>query len=140
MIKPALDEGAWDPWEDGVGWGGQFRNGEQTLEEELHTLQAFAPEISEDIHSIFKEAVTDSLWSMLPESEARALLLMIGERGFESPCDVNSALDSILRGGSQILKNGIREEFRANVHLLAQKAERGFTASPRPPLTDSVFR
>lgn len=128
MIRPSL-EGTREGQEVSAG-GGKDRmyNRNQTLEEELCTLQAFIPGITDDIRSIFKEAVTDSLWSMLPEREARALLRLIGETGFESPNDVYEGLDSILRGGSQILKNAIGEEFHASVHMLIEKVERGFAA------------
>jgi hypothetical protein len=123
MIRPAL-EGIWEGLEANASGGRQWKcDRNRVLEEELRTLQAFIPDITRDILSIFEEAVTDSLWNMLPESEARALLILVGEKGFESPCDVYSALDSILRDGSQILKNAIREEFRASIHLLMEKVE-----------------
>lgn len=128
MIRSSFKQ-TWGHQEVILGWGGQGTwNMEQTLEEELRTLQAVMPGITEDVRSIFKEAVTDSLWNTLSLSEARALLRLIGEGGFENPCEVYSELDSILRGGSQILKNAIREEFRTNVHLLTEKAEKGSAA------------
>lgn len=129
MIRPAIQD---TPKGEKVTGEGECRrwewNREQKLEEELRTLQALIPDITKDIHTIFQEAVTDSLWNMLPENEARALSLLIGGNILGSPCDVYSALDSILLGGSQILKDAISEEFCANVHLLMEKVEREFAA------------
>jgi len=83
----------------------------------------------EDLHSLFKEAVTDSLTSILGEDEARALVMLIAESEFESPSVVFAALDSILHEGSHILKDAVVEEFRANVHLLLEKVKRGLFAT-----------
>lgn len=96
----------------------------QTLEEELLTLQVLAPDMIEDLHSLFKEAVTDSLANTLEENEARALVMLIAGTNFESPYQVFAALDSILHEGSHILKDAIFEEFRTSVHLLLEKVER----------------
>jgi hypothetical protein len=79
----------------------------------------------EDLHSLFKEAVTDSFTNILGENEARALVMLIAGTEFESPPVVFAALDSILHEGSRILKDAIVEEFRANVHLLLEKVKRG---------------
>lgn len=103
----------------------------QTLEEELHTLQALAPDMIEDLRSIFEEAVTDSLANILEENEARALIILMGGTEFGSPHDVFAALDSILHDGSQILKGAITGEFRASVHLLLEKVKRNLVADPR---------
>jgi hypothetical protein len=97
----------------------------QTVEEELLTLRALAPDMIEDLHSLFKEAVTDSLAKILGEDEARTLVMLIAGTEFESPPVVFAALDSILREGSRILKDAIVEEFRTNVHLLSEKVKRG---------------
>jgi hypothetical protein len=99
----------------------------QTIEEDLLTLQALAPDMAEDLHSLFKEAVTYSLGNILGENEARVLLRRIAGTDFESPYSVFEALDSILHGSSQILKDAIVEEFRVNVHLLVEKTERKVT-------------
>jgi len=82
----------------------------------------------EDLHSLFNEAMTDSLAAILGEDEARALVMLIAETEFKSPSVVYAALDSILHEGSKILKDAIVEEFRANVHLLLEKAKRGVFA------------
>jgi hypothetical protein len=101
----------------------------QTIEEDLLSLQALTPDMAEDLHSLFKEAVTDSLASILGQNEARALVKQIAGTDFESPYSVFGALDSILHGGSQILRDAIVEEFRVNVHLLLEKTERKVTQS-----------
>lgn len=101
----------------------------QTLEEELLTLQALAPDMIEDLHSLFKEAVTDSLANILGWDEARALVKLLAETEFESPSVVFAALDSFLHEGSQILKDAIVKEFRANVHLLLEKVKRSLYAN-----------
>lgn len=114
-------------------WIGQETNGgggkiwmwmrEQTLEEELLTLQVLASPNIQDLHSIFMEAVTDSLANILGENEAKALMILI--RGTDlTPYEVFSTLDSMLHEGSYVLKDAITEEFRANVHLLLEKVKR----------------
>jgi len=101
----------------------------QTLEEELLTLQALAPDLIEDLRCLFKEAVTDSLANILDEGEARTLVMLIAETEFRNPAIVFGALDSILHEGSQILRDVTVKEFRANVHLLLEKVKRGLYAS-----------
>ena len=96
----------------------------QTTEEDLRALQALAPVMVEDLYSLFKEAVTDSLVDVLGENEARVLMRLIVGTNFESPDQVYEALDSIFHGGAQILRKAIVEEFSASVHLLLEKAER----------------
>jgi len=108
-------------------WGWTGRN---TLEDEVHILITCVPRFATVIHTIFKEAVSDSLWMALPQGEARALMLLIGESDFESPNDVYSSLDHILRDGSEVLKTMIREEFLANLSLLSEKVEQGFATKP----------
>lgn len=100
------------------------------MEEDMRTLEALMPDIASDLHSIFEEAVTDALWNVLSEREARALLRLIGGVDLGSPCEVHSALDSILSDGSRLLNDAIREEFRANVHLLTEKVAKGFAIGP----------
>jgi len=96
----------------------------QTLEEDLISIQALAPDMVEDLHSLFKEAVVNSLANTLGRNEARALMRLMTRTDFESPREVFEALDSIFYEGSQILRDAIVEEFRVNVHLLLVKTER----------------
>jgi hypothetical protein len=103
----------------------------QTIEEELLTLQAIAPDMAEDLYSLFEEAVTDSLANILEESGARALVRLMGEANIESPSEVFAILDSIFHEGSSTLKSAITEEFRMNVHLLLKKVERNLVADSR---------
>jgi hypothetical protein len=116
----------------------------QTIEEELFDLQALAPDMIEDLRSVFKESVTDSMANLLNEDEARALAKLIAESDFGNPQEVFDALDSILHGGSHVIKDAIVEEFRINVHLMLEKVRRGIvrhgptlnrdkTASRDPP-------
>jgi hypothetical protein len=103
----------------------------QTLEEELLTLHALPPDMIEDLHSLFKEAVTDSLASILGQKEARTLMRRMARTDFENSSKFFEALNSIHHEGSQILKDTIIEEFRANVRLLSEKVKRGLV--PRSP-------
>jgi hypothetical protein len=107
-------------------WGCRFPK-RQTIEEDLLALQILAPDMAEDLHSLFKEAVTDSFANILGQKEARTLMRLMARTNFESPYMVFGALDSILHGGSQILRDAIVEEFRVNVHLLLEKTERKVT-------------
>lgn len=107
-------------------WGGRFPR-RQTVEEDLLALQVLAPDVAEDLPSLFKEAVTDSLARILGQNEARALMRLMARTNFESPYGVFGALDSVLQGGSKILREAIVEEFRVNVHLLLEKTERKVT-------------
>ena len=109
----------------------------QTLEEDLLSLQALAPDMIEDLRCLFKEAVTDSLSSVLGENQAMALVKLISETDFENPPEVFAALDSIFRGGAQILKEAIIDEFRASVHLLLGKVEK--RAVPKPKAWNELW-
>ena len=104
-----------------------------TTEEVLFTLNVLDPYLAEDVHSLFSEAVTDSLANVLEESGARALMRLIGKPDFESPSEVYEVLDSILHEGSEVLKTAIVEEFRANLQLLWEKLERDLTADANVP-------
>ena len=104
-----------------------------TVEEDLLSLQALAPDMAEDLHSLFKEAVTYSLVGILGANEARALVRQIAGTDLESPYAVFETLDSFLHGGSQTLRNAIVEEFRVNVHLLLEKTERKVIRSTDGP-------
>jgi hypothetical protein len=104
-------------------WESRFPR-RQTVEEELLDLQVLAPNMIEDLHALFKEAVTDSIANILGGNEARALTRLVAETGFENPRLFFEALDSVLHGGSRIFKDAIVEEFRVNVHLLMEKVKR----------------
>lgn len=99
----------------------------QTIEEELLALRELDPHLAKDLHSLFSEAVTDSLANILEESGARALVRRMGESSFESPTKVYGVLDSIFHDGSKVLKTAIAEEFRTSVHLLLKKVERAYS-------------
>lgn len=103
-------------------WESRFPR-RQTVEEELLDLQVLAPDMIEDLHALFKEAVTDSIANILDEYEARALTRVIADTGFESPHLVFEVLDSVLHGDSRIFKDAIVEEFRVSVHLLLEKVK-----------------
>ncbi|MGD0478267.1 MAG: hypothetical protein ABSB29_08920 [Nitrososphaerales archaeon] len=95
--------------------------------------------MAEDLHSLFKEAVIDSLANILGKNEARALLRLMARTDFENPPEVFEALDSILHGGSRILRDAIVEEFRVNVHLLLEKTERKITQFADPMKGNSLI-
>jgi len=99
----------------------------QTLEEELFTLQALAPDTIEDLHRLFKKTVIDSLVSILGENGARAVVILTAGTNFESPSEVYAALDSIFQEGSQFLRRAIIKEFRTNLHLLLEKVEKVYS-------------
>jgi hypothetical protein len=105
------------------------------LDDETQTL--LAPGIFDDLRTIFKEALTDSLARMLDQNEARALMLYLAGTNLE-PDGVFRELDSILGAGSAILKVAIAEEFRANAHLLLKKAK-GRLAIDTYPLMEPIF-
>jgi hypothetical protein len=102
------------------GHGFRRRN----LDEELLTLWALDVRLAEDLRSLFEEAATDTLSDILGESGARAVVMQVGAKSFRSPSRLFRALDSVFREGSEVLKVGIAEEFRASVHLLWEKAKR----------------
>jgi hypothetical protein len=74
-----------------------------------------------DLRFMFREAVADSLANLLDESEARALVALMGGTSLEDPGKVYGALDSILQMGSHVLKDAIAEEFHAKVDLLKRR-------------------
>ncbi|MGD0396162.1 MAG: hypothetical protein ABSB26_04545 [Nitrososphaerales archaeon] len=104
-------------------WESRFPR-RQTIEEELLTLQALAPDTIEDLHPLFKAAVIDSLVSILGESGARAVVILMAGTNFESPSGVYAALDSIFQEGSRFLRRAIVEEFSVNLHLLLERVEK----------------
>lgn len=99
----------------------------QAMEEELFTLEALAPDMIEDLHPLFKEAVIDSLTSILGENGARAVVVLAAGTNFESPSGVYEALDSIFQEGSQFLRRAIVKEFRTSLHLLLEKVEKAYS-------------
>ena len=95
-----------------------------SAEEELLTLWALDVKLADDLCSLFEEAVTDSLAELLGVGGARTMAMLIGAKSFESPRKVSETLDAVFHEGSEILKNAIAEEFRANVHLLCEKMKK----------------
>jgi hypothetical protein len=107
-----------------------------TIEEVLLSLNVLDPHLAEDIHSLFSEAVADSLANVLEESGARALMRLIGKPDFEGPTEVYEVLDSVLKEGSEVLKTAIVEEFCASLQLLLEKFERNLAADANAPAPD----
>ena len=112
----------------------------QTIEEDLLSLQSLTPDMVEDLHSLFKEAVIDSFANTLGRNEARALMRLMARTDFENPPEVFMALDSILKEGSQILRDAIVEAFRGNMHLLVEKTERKIAQFVGPTKSYSLIR
>jgi fructose/tagatose bisphosphate aldolase len=90
----------------------------QTLEEEIFTVNSLAPEMVARLPSLFSDSVVDSVTNILGESSGEALIRSIGEERLMSPEETYEKLDSVLHGGSEILKSAIREDFRVRVHRL----------------------
>jgi hypothetical protein len=88
-----------------------------------HPVEKEMSDIEEDIRFMFREAVADSLSNLLDPGEARAMVVLMGGTNLENPEKVYGALDSILQGGSHVLKDAIAEEFRGKVDLLKRKLE-----------------
>jgi hypothetical protein len=107
-------------------WEGRSSR-KQTLEEELLTLQALAPDIIEDLRPLFKEAVINSLTHILGENGAKAVVRLTAGTNFESPNEVFAALDLIFQEGTQFLRHAIVEEFRANLHRLLKRVEKTYS-------------
>jgi hypothetical protein len=91
---------------------------DQTLEEELFTLHTLTPGLVEKIPSLFSESVVTSVMGILGENPGEALIRGIGDESLVDPTEAYERLDSLLQGGSEILKAAIREEFRVKVHRL----------------------
>jgi hypothetical protein len=90
----------------------------QTLEEEIFIVNSLAPDMVARLPSLFSDSVVDSVTSILGESAGEALIRSIGEERLMSPEETYASLDSMLHGGSEILKSAIREDFRVRVHRL----------------------
>ena len=106
----------------------------QSMEEDVRTLHALVPDVSEELHSMFESAVATSLARMLPENRAEALRTLVRRSGSMAPYEVYSALESMFHEGSQILVDEIKEEFGVSIHSLLEQVERGFAADPTPPI------
>lgn len=91
---------------------------EQTLEEEILTVNSLAPEMVARLPSLFSDSVIDSITNILGENSGEALIRNIGEESLMSPTETYESLDSVFHGGSEILKAAIREDFRVRVHRL----------------------
>jgi hypothetical protein len=99
------------------------------LENEMQTPQVFVPEMIDDLQTIFKEALGDALARVLDQNEARALMLYLAGTSLQ-PDEVFAALDSMLREGSEILKDAIVEEYHTNAHVLLKKMAGPSNTSP----------
>ncbi|HXW37907.1 MAG TPA: hypothetical protein VEJ36_08425 [Nitrososphaerales archaeon] len=104
--------------------------GREKLEEDIMDLQALVPTIGEFLPTLFKEAVSDSLYNSFGDDTAKALMIMIGDTCLERPQEVFPQLDSILHDGSEVLKGAIRAEFGAIVHQLLVRATLGHFSGP----------
>jgi hypothetical protein len=93
----------------------------QSLEEELITLWALDVRLAEDLRALFHEAVVDSLSRALGDSGAHAAVSLIGSKSLGSPRKVCDGLDAIFGEGSEFLKSAIAQDFRFNIHSLAEK-------------------
>ncbi len=92
------------------------RRVESSLEEDIMESKSMAPEMIDELHSVFEEATGNALTSILDEPTAKALTFHLRNAGLEGQRGVMAKLDSLLMDGSSILKAAIIEEFRAMVH------------------------
>ena len=92
----------------------------QTLEEEIFILNSLDPSIVKRLPTLFSDSVVDSLTIILGASSGEALIRCIGEMRLQSPAEVYKSLDAALRGGAEILKSAIREDFRVRIHRLCK--------------------
>ncbi len=116
------------------------------IEDELFALGVWAPELVEDLASVFKEALTDALANMLDESTAEALEVYLGKVNLGDPAIVFPALDSTLREGAKTVKEAVCREFRVKVHeryemlVISQgPALRGVLPTPREPTMEECL-
>jgi hypothetical protein len=114
---------------------------ERPIKKELLSLQALDTRLTEDLSSLFEDAVTTSLVKTFGEDEARAMTTLIGEKSFEDPRKLSKVLDSLFCGDSETLKGAIAREFCSSLHLLYEKMKRnpvkdlGHIAVQAPPLS-----
>jgi hypothetical protein len=94
----------------------------QTMDEEIMNLNAFMPDLTKRLPSIFADSVLNSFSSILGEATGEALVRFIGEDNLESPSEVYDRLDEYLQGGSELVKGAILEEFRVRIHKLYKMA------------------
>jgi hypothetical protein len=76
----------------------------------------------ENLPSLFKDATTESITSVLGEDEVVPFVTPLAETDFENPLIVIGVLFRILNENS-FRKDAIVEEFRFNVHLLLEKVK-----------------
>jgi hypothetical protein len=110
-----------------------------SLEEDIVALNSMDPDMVVDLRSIFKEATRDASANILDEPTAQALMFHISNPNLESPYEIMTYLDSLLKEGSGILKAAIMAEFRVRVHervtLVRAKFEESFDPSIRQSLS-----
>lgn len=89
-----------------------------TLEEEVLSLKALAPETLDQLPSLFAESVVASATKVLGETTGEAFIRCIGDGNLKDPSEVYDRLDSFLLGGSSEMKEAIVQAFRSRVHRL----------------------
>ena len=93
-----------------------------TLEEEIRSLHALLPESMSQLPPLFAESVSKSCASVLGEGPGEALVRRIGEENLLVPDRAFGRVDAFLSGGSDMLKEAIRQGFRERVHRLYRMA------------------
>ena len=89
-----------------------------TIEEEIRSLHALLPEAVAQLPMLFAESVAKSCTSVLGEGAGEALVRRIGDHNLMVPDRAYGKIDAFLSGGSDMLKETIRQSFRDRVHRL----------------------
>jgi hypothetical protein len=100
-----------------------------SIEEELRTLNAMAPELLEEMPRLFKEAVVDSIRSEMGRKDFGLVLQSLPGIGPEHRPYVFRFLDSLYGDKARELEEAIDRRFRTEVRQLLRKAKRIESAS-----------
>ena len=81
-------------------------------------MHALLPEAVAQLPMLFAESVAKSCTSVLGEDAGEALVRRIGDHNLMVPDRAYGKIDAFLSGGSDMLKETIRQNFRDRVHRL----------------------
>lgn len=94
---------------------------DETLEEEIFSINAIAPELLEHLPGLFEEAVRGSLTSMLGNTESKSVLASLSHVGLGNRLEVFRSLNSAYGHRASPLQKAVDRSFQALVHGLAMQ-------------------
>lgn len=95
--------------------------GDERLEEEILSINAFAPDLLEHLPGLFEEAVRESLTIMLVPMESERVLASLNHVGLGNRPEVFRSLNSVYGHRASPLQKAVDRSFQGLVHDLARQ-------------------